>query len=111
MPDKVLCPKCHGQRTSACLGCHGIGKRSIAGFNYGDCEECNGSGQQRCEVCGGNGEVEPASPITPAEATAAPSSAANEHQLSCFAGEEERGEGWQGSGATKAAIKETKPSL
>jgi|SRR6516162_1604604 DnaJ-class molecular chaperone len=103
MPDKVLCPKCHGQRTSACLACHGTGKRSIADLNIGSCEECNGSGRQRCDVCGGNGEIEPVAP--------APSIAVEEHQPSCFAGEEERGEEWKGSGATKPAIKEAKPSL
>ena len=84
MPDNVLCPKCHGQRTTACPA-------------------CNGSGQLRCDVCGGSGEVEPPPPV--------PSSAVNEHQPSCFAGEEERGEGWKGSGATKPAINEGKPSL
>jgi hypothetical protein len=35
----------------------------------------------------------------------------NEHQPSCFALEEERGEGWKGAGATGPTIKETKPSL
>ena len=25
MPDKVLCPKCHGQRTTACPACNGSG--------------------------------------------------------------------------------------
>jgi hypothetical protein len=124
MPNRLLCPKCHGQRTSACLACGGTGKRSIAH----NCKECNGSGQQRCYVCGGIGEVEPSSPITPAtqhrlfymenaggykpaDAPTAPSSAANEHQPSCFALEEERGEGWKGSGATKPNINEAKSSL
>ena len=41
----------------------------------------------------------------------APSRAANEHQPSCFAGEEERGEQWKGSGATKTTINEVKSSL
>ena len=100
MPNRVLCPKCHGQRTSACLACRGTGQRSIAGINMGNCKECNGSGQRRCDVCGSSGEVEPA-----------PSIAANEHQPSCFALEEERGEGWKGSGATKPSIKEAKSSL
>ncbi len=99
MPNRVLCPKCHGQRTRACLACHGTGKRPIAGINIG-CNECNGSGQRRCDVCMGSGEVEPA-----------PSIAVNEHQPSCFALEEERGEEWKGSGATKPSIKEAKPSL
>jgi hypothetical protein len=35
----------------------------------------------------------------------------NEHQPSCFAGEEERGEQWKGSGATKTTINEVKSSL
>jgi len=128
MPNRVLCPKCHGQRTSACLACRGTGKRSIAGVKIGNCKECDGSGRRRCDVCGGIGEVEPPSPITPAtqhglfyvenaggykpaDATTVPSSAANEHQPSCFAMEEERGEGWKGSGATKPAINEAKSSL
>ena len=38
-------------------------------------------------------------------------SAVNEHQPSCFAGEEERGEQWKGSGATKTTINEVKSSL
>lgn len=36
---------------------------------------------------------------------------ADEHQPSCFALEEERGEGWKGSGAAKSEINEAKPSL
>ena len=87
MPDIVLCPKCHGQRTSACLA-------------------CNGTGQRRCDVCGGSGEVESPPPTAPV-----PSSAVNEHQPSCFGLEEERGERWEGSGATKPAINELKSSL
>ena len=106
MPNRVLCPKCHGQRTNACLACRGTGKRSIVSVNIGKCKECDGSGRRRCDVCGGSGEVEPRSPVAPAL-----SSAVNEHQPSCFAWEEERGEGWKGSGATKSAINETKSSL
>ena len=87
MPDMVLCPKCHGQRTSVCLA-------------------CNGTGQRRCDVCGGSGEVEPPPPTAPV-----PSSAVNEHQPSCFGLEEERGERWKGSGATGPAINEVKSSL
>ena len=87
MPDIVLCPKCHGQRTSACLA-------------------CNGTGQRRCDVCGGSGEVEPPPPTAPV-----PSSVVNEHQPSCFGLEEERGEVWKGSGATKPAMHEVKSSL
>jgi len=36
---------------------------------------------------------------------------ADEHQPSCFALEEERGEDWHGSGAMKSEINEAKPSL
>jgi hypothetical protein len=35
----------------------------------------------------------------------------NEHQPSCFALEEEKGGDWKGSGESRAAIKEVKPSL
>ena len=83
MPDKVLFPKCHGQRTTACPA-------------------CNGSGQLRCDVCGGSGEVEP--PLSTAPDV-------NEHQPSCFGLEEERGERWKGGGATKTTINEVKSSL
>ena len=106
MPNRVLCPKCHGQRTSACLACRSTGKRSIVGVNIGKCKECDGSGRRRCDVCGGSGEVEPRPPVAPA-----PSSAVNEHQPSCFALEEEMGEGWKGSGAAKPVIDEAKSSL
>lgn len=41
----------------------------------------------------------------------APSRAANEHQPSCFALEEEKGEGWSGTGAAKLVIDEKRPSL
>jgi hypothetical protein len=37
--------------------------------------------------------------------------AAEEHQPSCFALEEEKGEGWKGSGAMEPAINEARPSL
>ncbi len=40
-----------------------------------------------------------------------PSMVAEEHQPSCFAGEEEKGEGWKGSGAMGPAINEVQPSL
>jgi hypothetical protein len=40
-----------------------------------------------------------------------PPSMAAEHQPSCFALEEEKGEGWKGSGAMKPAINEARPSL
>ena len=39
------------------------------------------------------------------------SAPADDHQPSCFALEEERGEGWKGSGAAKSEINEAKPSL
>ena len=35
----------------------------------------------------------------------------DEHQPSCFALEEERGDNWKGTGAAAPAIKEAKPSL
>ncbi len=60
MPDRVLCSKCHGQRTIVCAACHGSGKRSVAGVAIdNNCEQCRGSGQERCDVCGGIGETEP----------------------------------------------------
>ena len=40
-----------------------------------------------------------------------PSMEAEERQASCFALEDERGEGWKGSGATGPTLKETRPSL
>jgi len=61
MPDRVLCPKCHGQRTISCPACRGRGKKLIAGIPIGRCKECDGSGQRRCDVCGGAGEVTPIS--------------------------------------------------
>jgi hypothetical protein len=36
---------------------------------------------------------------------------AEEHQPSCFALEEERGEGWHGSGASGPMLKEARPTL
>ena len=59
MPKKTLCPKCHGQRTTSCLACHGTGKKSILRIKIGNCKECGGTGRHRCDVCGGMGEVEP----------------------------------------------------
>ena len=58
MPNRVLCPKCHGQRTVGCFACHGRGKGSTLGITVGTCKECDGSGQFRCDVCSGSGEVE-----------------------------------------------------
>jgi len=58
MPNRFLCPKCRGQRTTSCTLCGGSGKRSIAGITIGNCKECNGTGQRRCDVCGGTGEIE-----------------------------------------------------
>jgi hypothetical protein len=40
-----------------------------------------------------------------------PPSIGAEHQPSCFALEEEKGEGWKGSGAMGPAINEARPSL
>jgi hypothetical protein len=37
--------------------------------------------------------------------------AIEEHQPSCFALEEEKGEGWKGAGASAPAIRELRPSL
>ena len=37
--------------------------------------------------------------------------ASGEHQSSCFALEEEKGEGWKGAGGMKSDINETRPSL
>ena len=51
------------------------------------------------------GGYKPAYPEVPS------SMAAEEHQPSCFALEEEKGEGWKGSGAMGPAIKEARPSL
>jgi len=51
------------------------------------------------------GGYKPAYPEIP------PSMAAEEHQPSCFALEEEKGEGWKGSGAMEPAINEARPSL
>ena len=47
----------------------------------------------------------------PAHPETAPSMAADEHQPSCFALEEEKGENWKGSGAMGLAINEARPSL
>ena len=60
MPQKLLCPKCHGQRTTFCLACYGTGQKSIVGIKIENCKECDGTGRRRCDVCGGTGEVEPA---------------------------------------------------
>jgi hypothetical protein len=35
MPQRTLCPKCHGQRTTSCVACRGTGKNSIAGITIG----------------------------------------------------------------------------
>ena len=60
MPNRVLCPKCHGQRTTTCGACRGTGKKSTVGITVAKCKECDGIGQRRCNVCGGTGQVEPA---------------------------------------------------
>ena len=46
-----------------------------------------------------------------AEPATAPSNLADEHQPSCFALEEEKGECWKGSGSMKPAINDARPSL
>jgi hypothetical protein len=55
--------------------------------------------------------MENAGGYKPAHPESPPSVAADEHQQSCFALEEEKGEGWKGSGAMRPAIKEARPSL
>jgi len=55
--------------------------------------------------------MENAGGYKPAHPEIPPSVAADEHQQSCFALEEEKGEGWKGSGAMGPAIKEARPSL
>jgi hypothetical protein len=55
--------------------------------------------------------MENAGGYKPAYLEIPPSMAADEHQPSCFALEEEKGEGWKGSGAMKPAINEARPSL
>jgi hypothetical protein len=47
----------------------------------------------------------------PTHSESSPSMGAEERQPSCFALEDERGEGWNGSGAMGPAINETRPSL
>ena len=46
-----------------------------------------------------------------AEPASAPTIGADEHQPSCFALEEEKGEGWKGSGRAKPTVNEARPSL
>jgi len=46
-----------------------------------------------------------------AEPPTAPSTLVEEHQPSCFALEEEKGECWKGSGSTMPVIKDARPSL
>jgi DnaJ-class molecular chaperone len=58
MPNRFLCPKCRGQRTTSCAVCAGSGERSLTGAWLGRCKECNGTGRQRCNVCSGSGEIE-----------------------------------------------------
>jgi hypothetical protein len=43
--------------------------------------------------------------------TDAPPLAPDERKPSCFALEEERGEGWKGSGAMKSEVNEKRPTL
>ncbi len=51
----------------------------------------------------GGTHAEPAPPMAP--------SLADEHQPSCFAQEEERGEDWHGAGASGPLVKDVKPTL
>lgn len=51
----------------------------------------------------GGTHAEPVPPTAP--------SLADAHQPSCFAQEEERGEGWHGEGASGPLLKEAKPTL
>jgi len=55
--------------------------------------------------------MENAGGCEPAHLEIPPSMAANEHQPSCFALEEEMGDGWTGSGGMRPAINEARPSL
>jgi hypothetical protein len=55
--------------------------------------------------------MENAGGYKPAHQESPPSLVAEEHQPSCFALEEEKGEGWNGSGAMGPAINEARPSL
>ena len=58
MPNRFLCPRCRGQRTTTCTVCGGSGKPYVTGIAIGNCKECNGTGRRRCDVCGGTGEIE-----------------------------------------------------
>lgn len=51
----------------------------------------------------GGTHAEPAPPMAP--------SITEQHQASCFGLEEERGEGWDGSGASGPLVKDVKPTL
>jgi hypothetical protein len=55
--------------------------------------------------------MENAGGYKPAQSEIVPSIEEEEHQPSCFAGEEEKGEGWKGSGAMGPAINEARPRL
>ena len=55
--------------------------------------------------------MENAGGYKPAQSEIPPSMVADEHQPSCFRGEEEKGEGWKGSGTMGPAINEARPSL
>jgi len=55
--------------------------------------------------------MENAGGYKPAEPGTAPSPIWEEHQPSCFALEEEKGEDWKSSGSTKPAINEARPTL
>ena len=55
--------------------------------------------------------MENAGGCRPAQPEIPPEMIPEEHRPSCFALEEEKGEGWNGSGAMGPAINEARPSL
>jgi hypothetical protein len=62
------------------------------------------------ENAGGYPAAPGIAPTQAADATKA-ADATEEHQPSCFALEEERGQDWKGAGASEPAVKETRPTL
>ena len=63
------------------------------------------------ENVGGCHEAPALAPEAMSAVTPVAAADVNEHQPSCFGLEEERGEGWHGSGASRPLIKETRPTL
>jgi hypothetical protein len=55
--------------------------------------------------------MENAGGYKPTEPATAPSTLLEEHQPSCFALEEEKGQCWKGAGSTRPAINDAQPSL